>query len=133
MSEAGTVVAHITCDYGCRCYYHVSPNTRRLLPWLTSFGVDLTTVTVDIGAHHKFFFHTQGASCENAVIAVECHFVRPEFNFLIVQGLGTVRRRANNPIYTTFISYLCRDMGLEARKANATFMLADLGRRFFGE
>jgi hypothetical protein len=57
VSETSAMVTHIACDYWRGCYYCVSPSSRRLLRGLTSFGMDLASVTIDIGTHHKIFFH----------------------------------------------------------------------------
>jgi hypothetical protein len=87
MSETGAMVTHIACDYWRGCYYHVSPSSWRPSRELTSFGMDLASITLGIGTHHKILFHTQGTSREDTIVTRKCLFVRPEFDFMIVQGL----------------------------------------------
>jgi hypothetical protein len=87
VSETSAMMTHIACDYWRGRCYHVNSSKRGPLRELTPFGMDLASVTLNIGTRHKILFDTQGTSCEDTIVTRKCFVVRPEFNFMIVQRL----------------------------------------------
>lgn len=96
---------------------------------ITSFAVDLASLTARPRTQDEIFLDTQCTPSKYTIVAGERSIVRPKLNLIIVHNFRTIWSWAHNPIHPTFTTYLGRNMVLETRKTDATFMFAHSSRR----